>query len=261
MNDKESLKKFIPEDELWPMGPSWAYHWADIDMLINLNYEVFGDYKMASLEEFVEATQIAQGTVIQFALETYRRRKPKMSGVALCHFITHVPDIKWGVVDYYGKKKIAFNWLKRSYAPLIPSLQFNKRRWNEGSEFTAQLWIVNDYQKAFENVTLEWKIMYQGKKTRAAGTQLVNVKQDSAEAFIDINWLIPTDAVGTFEVAVAVKGSDGNVLANNHYTLLIADQAQAKEKSLRYLAKAQAQIDKYGHSIYRYWPNMWEEQD
>ena len=73
----DSLKKFIPNDELWPMGPSWAYHWADIDILINLNFEVFNDYKMGSLEEFVEATQIAQGTVIQFALETYRRRKPK----------------------------------------------------------------------------------------------------------------------------------------------------------------------------------------
>ena len=27
----ESLRRFIPEEELWPMGPSWAYHWADID--------------------------------------------------------------------------------------------------------------------------------------------------------------------------------------------------------------------------------------
>lgn len=257
----ESLKKFIPEDELWPMGPSWAYHWADIDMLINLNYEVFGDYKMGSLEEFVEATQIAQGTVIQYALETYRRRKPKMSGVALCHFITHVPDIKWGVVDYYGKKKIAFDWLKRTYAPLIPSLHFDKRRWNEGSEFTGKLWIVNDYQTAFDEVTLEWQIMYQGKTTDAAGSKNVNVKKDSAESFLDVNWKIPADAVGTFDVAVAIKDSNGHELANNNYTLLIADQAQAKAKSLAYLAEAQGRLDKYGHSVYRYWPEMWEEQD
>ena len=257
----ESLKKFIPEDELWPMGPSWAYHWADIDMLINLNYEVFGDYKMGSLEEFVEATQIAQGTVIQFALETYRRRKPKMSGVALCHFITHVPDIKWGVVDYYGKKKIAFDWLKRSYAPLIPSLQFEKRRWNEGSKFTAQLFIVNDYQKTFSDVTLDWKVIYQGKDTGAAGSKVVNVKRDSSESFIDLEWQLPADAVGTFDVAVSIKDSDGKELSNNNYTLLVADQATAKAKSLEYLAEAQAKIDKYGHSIYRYWPEMWEEQD
>lgn len=257
----DSLKKFIPEDELWPMGPSWAYHWADIDMLINLNYEVFGDYKMASLEEFVEATQIAQGTVIQFALETYRRRKPKMSGVALCHFITHVPDIKWGVVDYYGKKKIAFDWLKRTYAPLLPSLHFEKRRWNAGSEFSSQLWIVNDFQKEFSDLTLEWQIIYNGKTTHITGSQQVNIKRDSSEQFVDINWQVPSDAQGTFDVAVAIKDAHGKELANNIYTLLIGDQAQAKSKSLEYLTQAQARLDKYGHSVYRYWPEMWEEQD
>ena len=51
----ESLRKFIPQNELWPMGLSWGYHAADIDVLKNLNYEVFGDTRMGSLEEFVEA--------------------------------------------------------------------------------------------------------------------------------------------------------------------------------------------------------------
>lgn len=257
----ESLKKFIPEDELWPMGPSWAYHWADIDMLINLNFEVFNDYKMGSLAEFVEATQIAQGTVIQFALETYRRRKPKVSGVALCHFITHVPDIKWGVVDYYGKKKIAFDWLKRSYAPLLPSLQFEKRRWNAGSTFTGQLWIVNDYQKAFNDLTLEWKVLYEGKDTNVSGSKKVNIEHDSSTEFIDIDWQVPDNAKGTFDVALVIKDDEGSVLSDNNYTLLIGDQQTAKAKSLAYLAEADARLEKYGHSIYRYWPEMWEEQD
>jgi hypothetical protein len=28
----ESIRKFIPEDELWPPEPSWGYHWADLDI-------------------------------------------------------------------------------------------------------------------------------------------------------------------------------------------------------------------------------------
>jgi len=59
----DSLKKFIPEDELWPMGPSWGYHWADITILKILNVEVFGDPRDGSLEEFVEATQLAHGII------------------------------------------------------------------------------------------------------------------------------------------------------------------------------------------------------
>ena len=255
----ESLKKFIPENELWPMGPSWAYHWADIDMLKNLNFEVLNDYSMGSLEEFVEATQIAQATVIQFALETYRRRKPKMSGVALCHFMTHVPDIKWGVIDYYGKKKLAFDWLQRTYQPLLPSLQFDKRRWNAGSEFKGGLWIVNDHQFAYQDHVLEWRVLYEGQDTGASGSQVVEVEADSSAHFTDISWALPETASGEFEIDVAIKNNEGETVAANHYTLLVGDQEAAKSQSLKYLDAALLRLQKHGHSVYRYWPEMWEE--
>jgi beta-mannosidase len=255
----ESLRKFIPEDELWPMGPSWAYHWADIDMLKNLNFEVFGDYRTGSLDDFVEATQITQGTVIQFALETYRRRKPKMSGVALCHFMTHVPDIKWGVIDYYGKKKLSYDWLQRAYQPLLPSLQFDKRRWNPGSEFAAGLWIVNDYQRAFEDHTLEWCVRYEGDKTDARGSLDLSIETDSASHFGDIGWSLPANAAGNFEIELKLKNAAGDIVADNHYTLLVDDQEAAKTQSLKYLEGALDRLEKHGHSVYRYWPEMWEE--
>ncbi|NLS14210.1 glycoside hydrolase family 2 [Vibrio sp. SM6] len=256
----ESLKKFIPQDEMWPMGPSWAYHWADIDILKNLNFEVFNDYKMGSLEEFVEATQIAQGTVIQFALETYRRRKPKMSGVALCHFITHVPDIKWGVVDFYGEKKISFDYLKRTYQPLLPSLEFSKRRWDAGSNFHANLWLVNDYQYLLEDLTLEWQVLYQGQATECNGSITQSVKVDSATQLATIDWQVPSGAQGEFEIALSLKDRSGKEVANNHYVLLIGNQEQAKQQSLAYLAQAQERLERHGHCIYRYWPEMWDNE-
>lgn len=256
----DSLKKFIPEDELWPMGASWAYHWADIDILKNLNFEVFNDYKMGSLEEFVEATQVAQGTVIQFALETYRRRKPKMSGVALCHFITHVPDIKWGIVDFYGEKKISFDYLKRTYQPILPSLEFSKRRWDAGSEFTANLWIVNDYQYKLDALTLEWEVRYQNQATTCKGTITQDISSDSANKLTDLKWSLPKDAEGEFEVVLSLKDQQGNEIANNHYVLLVGNQEQAKQQSLAYLAEAQERLEQHGHCVYRYWPEMWDNQ-
>ena len=39
----ESIRKFIPPDELWPPGPSWGYHWADLDTFRALNEQLFGD--------------------------------------------------------------------------------------------------------------------------------------------------------------------------------------------------------------------------
>ncbi len=257
----ESLRRFIPEDELWPMGPSWAYHWADIDILKALNFEVFGSTRDAGLEEFVEATQIAQGTIIQFALETYRRRKPHMSGVALCHFMTHVPDIKWGVIDYYGRKKASFEWLRRSYAPVLPSLEFSRRRWNPGDTFVATTWVVNDLQTDLGQLELAWTVADDSGDHKASGSQVVEVPADSALAVENMTWPVPAEATGAFTVDLALQNEEGEVIAENSYTLLVGDQATAKAHSLKLHAEAAARIRDHGHSVYRYWPEMWMEAD
>ena len=83
----ERLKKFILEEELWPPGPSWGHHWADLQRLRMQNFDAFGDERIGSLEEFVNATQDAQGTIFQLSVEHFRRAKPRTSGIALCHFI------------------------------------------------------------------------------------------------------------------------------------------------------------------------------
>ncbi|WP_353827727.1 glycoside hydrolase family 2 protein [Agromyces sp. SYSU T0242] len=258
--DVESLRRFIPEDELWPMGVSWAYHWADIDMLKAINLEVFGEFRDGGLEEFVEATQVAQGTVIQFALETYRRRKPKMSGVSLCHFMTHVPDIKWGVIDYYGRKKASFDWLRRTYQPVLPSLEFAKRRWSPGERFEASAWVVNDLQRDLGTPVLEWSVVDATGATVASGSSSVDIPADSSVRVCPVSWELPDDASGTFRVLLELRGDAGQ-LGENEVVLLVGDQAEAKARSLAFKAEADERIREHGHSIYRYWPEMWVERD
>ena len=74
---------------------------------------MFGDERTGSLEEFVAATQIAQGTIFQFGLEHQRRRKPKSTAITICHLMTFAPDFKWGIVDYFQEKKRSFEGLTR----------------------------------------------------------------------------------------------------------------------------------------------------
>ncbi|MGG1554024.1 glycoside hydrolase family 2 protein [Paenibacillus ferrarius] len=253
----ESLKKFIPESELWPMGPSWGYHWADIHILQGLNLEVFGDKRMDSLEQFVESTQIAQGTILQFALELYRRRKPRMSGVSLCHFMTHWPDIKWGLVDYYGLKKLSFDYVKTSYQPLLPSLEFSRRRWKQGEVFQSGLWIVNDFQDEYNGLTLEWTLCNHRGETAGEGSAQVNVPSNSSAKYGAIDWRVDTDAAGQFTVVLVLK-RDGAVLAKNEYVLLIGDQAEAKRIVNEHLDESLLKKKEFGHSYYRYNPELWE---
>lgn len=262
----DSLKRFIPENELWPMGPSWGYHHADLDILRTLNYEVFGDLRDDTLEHFVSATQGAHGVIAHFALESLRRLKPKNSGIGLCHFITHWPDIKWGIVDYYGEKKTCFDNVKRAYQPVLPSLDYVKRRWNPGETFDGGLFVVNDTFTAYPGATLAWNVTGPGGAS-ASGKVNCDVDGDSGKEFGRMTWEVPTGAkpaagslyaVPTFAVALKLTAADGTVIAENEHVLLVDDQAEAKAEFGRLDDATRKKWGAFGKSYYRYHPELWD---
>ena len=79
------------------------------------NFDVFGEEKVdGTLEEFVNATQDAQGIIFQNGVEYFRRQKPRLSGIALCHWITYWPDMKWGIIDAYQNPKRSYEYVKKA---------------------------------------------------------------------------------------------------------------------------------------------------
>ncbi|MEM6550639.1 MAG: sugar-binding domain-containing protein [Planctomycetota bacterium] len=263
--DIESLKRFIPEDELWPMGPSWGYHHADLEVLKTLNYEVFGSIRFDSLEDFVEGTQDAHGVIAQFALESLRRLKPKNSGIGLCHFMTHWPDIKWGIIDYYGKKKRCFDDVTRAYQPVLATPDYTKRRWNPGEVFNAGLAVVNDTFDAYPGATLSWSITGPAGE-RAEGSVTGDVEPDSMATLGTVEWTVPEAssdnaptpgyAVPTFTIELELTSADGKVLSENIHRLLVDDQDSARDEAKRLNAEMRAGQQRLGKSYYRYFPEL-----
>lgn len=254
----ESLQKFIPPQELWPMGPSFGYHMADIHVLQNLNYEVFGDIKMGSLEEFVEATQIAQGTVAQFALEHFRRQKPHVSGVSLCHFITNWPIIKWDIIDYYGVKKRSFDYVKRAYNPILPSLAFAKRRWLAGETFTGELYALNDYYKAFKDVVYNCTILDKNRQPVYTKQCMIEIGENSAAKCDTVTFVLPEQMDDCFYIVLTFTQND-ILLIENEYKLLVADQEQAKKEAYQRYLKMHEARQEYGTGYYRYNPELFAD--
>jgi beta-mannosidase len=220
----ESLKKFIPPDELWPPGPSWKHHWAEMEILSIINFEIFDDERMGSLEEFVNSTQIAHGTVCQFALEIFRRRKPRVSGVTLCHFNTYSPDFKWGIVDHYLEKKLCFDFIKAAYQPLLVSLQYPKRRLVNGQKLNGKIWVVNDHYEQYRNCTVELRITDRQKKLlKEDSFKIGDIGPDSSKKYADVKWSVPEGITGDFEVELSLLDDQGRSISANHYTFLISD--------------------------------------
>ena len=227
----ESLKKFIPENELWPPGLSWGHHWADLDRLRIQNFDVFGDEKTGSLQEFVNATQDAQGIIFQVGIEHFRRSKPRTSGVSLCHFITYWPDMKWGIIDNYQQPKRSYDFVKRAYQPLLVSLQFDKRRWKNDEHFKGQIWIINDLYQSYKNCIVDLKILdNKGKLLQTSQFDIDQIKENKSVQIADIEGVMLKEVKQDFFVELSLEDKAGKILSTNKYMFLIGDQAAASKK-------------------------------
>lgn len=254
----ESIKKFIPENELWPPGPSWGHHWTDFDVFRTLNFEVVGSQETGSMQEFVTATQIAQGVIFQYGLEYFRRRKPKSSAISICHFITFAPDMKWGIVDYYQQPKISYDYVKMAYQPLLISMEHERRRWLPGEKFTGKLWVVNDFYKTFKACDAE-VVFYNASKeeVKRETINLGDIEQDSSKEFATITCKVPGSLGDKFYVEIEMTDHTGKLISENKYLLLVADESVDLPRLREIGQEAIDKKQKYGsHNYLRYYEGL-----
>ncbi len=259
----ESLKKFIPEEELWPPGLSWGHHWADLQRLRMQNFDTFGDERTDSLQEFVNATQDAQGTIFQLSVEHFRRAKPRTSGIALCHYITYWPDMKWGIVDSYQVPKRSYYYVQRAYQPLLVSLKFNRRRWKNDESFTGQLWITNDTYRVYQNCRIKLTVDDEdGKRLNEQDVKVAEIAPDSSAPSAHVTWDISGQAEEYFTVHLSLTDDQGTKVSANQYMLLIGDQETARQKmrELGSLLSESSNELTYGN-YYRFFPDMIRQKD
>ena len=252
----ESLRRFIPADELWPPGPSWGAHGADLSILRMLNLEVSGSVGDDSLEQFVEATQFSHGVIAQFALESLRRKKPRVSGVSLCHFLTYLPDMKWGIVDYYGKKKSCFDYVARAYEPLLASVEVSKRRWRSDEDLTANVWLVNDHHHHYSDLSVKWWVEGSDGAVTGSGTLPWSAESNSSAVIGTINAAVPGGDGEMFRIHVEVVDGHGATLSHNWIWLLVGDQDQARAHLLGEYQKSLQQRIEAGQSYYNDFPEL-----
>ena len=259
----ESLRKFIPEKELWPPGLSWGHHWADFYRLKMQNFDTFGETRTGSLEEFVNATQDAQGTIFQLSIEHFRRGKPRLSAVALCHYITYWPDMKWGFVDNYQQPKRSYDFVKRAYQPLLVNLQFDKRRWKNDESFEGEIWLVNDLYETFEKCEVDLKISDdEGVVLAEKSFKVKEIAENSAVKLEEISEEVLSSVEKYFYVELTLSDREENILSSNEYMLLIGDHESASA-TMKEMGKDIRDADgqfQYGN-YYMFYPALNGERD
>ncbi len=231
----DSLRRFIAPEQLWPWTPDarpepgvlwdksksnpypdWQTHAAcptndltspeiyRIPLMSNQVITLFGE-EPKELDTFAYQSQISQAEAKKYFIERFRVTKWRRTGIIWWNLIDGWPQVSDAVVDYYGIKKLAYHYIKRSQQPVCFIF-------DEPNEGKLPLYVVNDLQedkKVHYKVTdlTEGKLLFEGDITAKADsvTAVLNKETEEGEKhFYLVEWT-------------------GDVCGKNHYFTNIID--------------------------------------
>ncbi len=130
----ESLREFLSPEKVWPYrdNDEWRLHCTDpvpecssysyrVELMANQVRVLFGDVP-DTLEEFAFASQASQLEAKKFFIERFRTAKWRRTGLIWWNMLDGWPQFSDAVVDYYFRKKLAYEAIRRVQQPLCVSL-------------------------------------------------------------------------------------------------------------------------------------------
>ncbi|MBE6577734.1 MAG: hypothetical protein E7653_06310 [Ruminococcaceae bacterium] len=150
-----SVKSFIAPDKVWPFtdesgipNDDWICHAAEmqkgtdgpyayrINLMASQVKTLFGSMP-DSFDDFAKQSQISQAEAKKYFIERFRLSKWRRTGILWWNLIDGWPQFSDAIVDWYGTKKLAYHYIKRSQAPVC--LMFD-----EPHDGVLDLYAVND---------------------------------------------------------------------------------------------------------------------
>ena len=174
----ETLKKYIPEDKLWPVNDIYDLHFTRnpydgtgttfVEQQIEAAGILFGEAD--NLNDFVKSMTL-HAEFIKADSEFHRARKSRCGGAMFWMFSDIWPSGTWAIVDYYLTPKAAYFASKRAFEQVAPIITKIK-------EDTA-LYVVND---SLEEVCGELTLRYTDAKGNVSLEKVYDVKAAANES-------------------------------------------------------------------------------
>jgi beta-mannosidase len=208
----ETLRRVVPEDELYLHSPTLDHHNKDEPKNKGDNLMLAVTGLPSDLDEYVDFSMIAQAEGLKFGIEHFRRRKPHCSGTLFWQLNDCWPCLSWSVVDYYGFGKAGYFYAKRVYAPVLASF----RACSEGA---MELWITNDTLEPVRDVA----------RVRLAGFDGATHLEREVQFDVPANASRPVarwesgELEGGLDRYLAVHSAGGGFDANRHFFGMVKD--------------------------------------
>ncbi len=209
----ESLRRMIPEEELWPLSDSWNYHCTASGSAMNspemLNSVVTGQYGAATdFADFVRKAHAVDYDGTRAMFEAFRTRMPKSTGIVQWMLNSAWPSLYWQLYDWYGAPTAGYYGTRKACEPVQLIFDYADRK-------------VYAVSERPEPQTLKATYLVYDAHSRVLGG-------DSREIVTGYRQSLPVFDLRRFDgrphfVALALTTPDGTPVADNFYCLPAKD--------------------------------------
>jgi exo-1,4-beta-D-glucosaminidase len=207
----ESMRRMLPERDLWPIDSVWEYHSAGGRKLRRLQrYTTALDarYGAASgVEDYTQKSQLMSYENERAMFEAYRRNKYESTGIVQWMFNNAWPSIYWHLFDWYLAPGGGYFGTKKANEPVHVMYSYD-----DGS-----IVIVNALRRELRHVHLHGRVLGLDMSEAFAIDSVLDIPADSS---LRVARIAPSVAPSpTYFVELGLTGADGAVLSRNFYWL------------------------------------------
>ncbi|TFG70382.1 MAG: glycoside hydrolase family 2, partial [Anaerolineales bacterium] len=223
---RQTLEQMLDADALYPWmeDGSWHVQWATKAVAALPNDPEFGQQRNslmtkqvriffgevpADLDDFILASQITQAEAMKFLVEYWRQGKGARTGMLWWNLRDGWPILSDAIVDYYGRKKLAYSYLKKSQQTIVVIV-------GELTTGGHPVYVVNDTLQPYNGHVV----------IRTASNDTVLLKTDfmvQPNGKLEIGKLLPSSDAGlwliTWKLAHGQTGRNHYLAGNPPYKL------------------------------------------
>ena len=214
----ETLVKFMGDQ--WPIRDH-ADEWIWRKLQIPEAMRAWGDPGDMSMKEYIPQTQAYVSRLFQIALERMRERKNDGAGGVLHFYAIDIwPAVTMAAIDFERRPTKVYDTVRHSFEPIAALFQYDRDRWQSGSEFKCGLWAVNDSWDTLPGASVRWQIQDSSGRSLESGTYPVPLDPDGSVKLGDVRWT--AGEPGEYELHAAVTNAQGKKISENIYEFTVA---------------------------------------
>lgn len=207
----ESIKKMIPEKDLWPINNDvWDYHcgkneFGSLKRFMKAFNARYG--KSENLKDFAFKAQISNYEAIRPMFEAFQINRYQATGVIQWMLNSAWPEFFWQLYDYYLRPNGAFYGTMKACQPLNAIYNYKDRG----------IYLVNDYYRDQKNLKVKIRVFDIRSNELLSKEISEKALANSARKIFTIPLLKGLST--TYFVDLRITSNQGKELANNFYWL------------------------------------------